>query len=125
MTLEQGGPVVVPDSLAAEVLATLTLGLALRVRRDGAGIGPTTRELLAALIQAADRSARGCANANEITASRAPRETMTTAEAAQQLGCSQANVRALAAAGRLRARRTRRVWLLDPASVATYQRRSK
>jgi excisionase family DNA binding protein len=111
----------VPAALAGEVYAALVLGLAVRVRRDGARLSPATQRLLADLRDAADRHARGCATATDLRVSFVQRETMTTAEAATRLGCTQTRVRALAASGRLRGRRTARVWLLDPRSVNAYR----
>ncbi|MGO9502741.1 MAG: helix-turn-helix domain-containing protein [Streptosporangiaceae bacterium] len=99
----------VPRELCGVVARLAVLGLAELSRRDG-GLSPAPG--LAALLS--ELSARGRGRATVRVPLMAP---LGSSEAAQMAGVSARSVRRLAAAGRLRARRQGRDWLIDPDAI--------
>ncbi|SFD61803.1 helix-turn-helix domain-containing protein [Streptomyces aidingensis] len=97
------------------------------MRADGGRLSPDAERLLIALHRAAetlDGSARGttpAAPGTVDTGEEAAPAPLTTGQAADILGCSRRLVRRLAAAGRLRAFRLGRDWLIDPGTLDDYR----
>ncbi len=124
------GAVVVPPSVAGDVLRALVRDLTARVRADGGEITPGVRRLLYALHTAAQQTEleydRRTAphSADTGTAPHTP-GTVAVAEAAALMGCSPRHVRALIGAGRLPARRVgARVWGIDRDALDHYRHRT-
>lgn len=112
------GSVVVPASLAGEVVRILAAHLDARIRTDGGELSPAARWLLVELQAAADRDELNEeAQPGSATGSAAPHTgtvEVTVNEAAALLECSTRWVRALIAAGCLPARRAgARLWLIN------------
>jgi excisionase family DNA binding protein len=131
------GSVIVPPTVARDVLRALIRDLTARVRADGGEVGPGVRRLLYALHTAAQR-------AEQDTAARPPFELATepfdssatgtapppaatvaevsVTEAADLLGCTPEYVRRLARTGTVTARRIgARTWAIDRAALEDYR----
>lgn len=130
--LRPDGSVIVPASVAGEVLRALVRDLTARVRADGGEVSPGVRRLLWALHDAAQRHdeaaspsavtpGAACGSGSESPGSGTVE--VTTAEAAERLECSASWVRQLVRRGLLTGRRVgARVWLVDVASLENYRR---
>lgn len=105
----------VPDALAGEVLRYLVLGLRDHVRRDGGIVSAAATRLLYGLAAAADRggSEVGTPHDERAILTHARVNGVGIAEAAGRLGCSAGYLRRLARTGRIAARRSGGVWLVD------------
>ncbi|HEY9475776.1 MAG TPA: helix-turn-helix domain-containing protein [Mycobacteriales bacterium] len=119
------GSVVVPGSVAGEVLAALVRDLTARIRADGGEVSPAARRVLYALHSAAQchdqvPDERPGSGVGTVGARRVMVEPLTAADAAGMLECSTGYVRRLCRTGRLTARRTASVWLIDPVSLDAY-----
>ena len=122
------GPLVV---VSGRVAARLSRPLAGLVRQAHAA-GEHLDEDLIATVAAIERAGREYAASRvragsvdgtaELDLAELPsgsgRDGLSTAETADQLGCSERNVTKLIAANRLAAQRVGRSWLVDPASLA-------
>ncbi|MFE3635815.1 helix-turn-helix domain-containing protein [Streptomyces sp. NPDC059168] len=122
------GSVIVPATVAGEVLRALVRDLTARVRADGGELSPRVREVLYALHTAAQRadafdSVTAPFDSTAATGSTPrPSGTVCVAEAAALMGCTPRHVRALITAGRLPAERVgARVWAIDPAALDHYR----
>ncbi|MEV5124300.1 helix-turn-helix domain-containing protein [Streptomyces decoyicus] len=122
------GAVIVPATVAGDVLRALVRDLTARVRADGGEVAPGVRGLLYALHAAAQRAEMfdSVTAPFEPTAGSGsapgPSGTVCVAEAAALMGCTPRHVRALIAAGRLPAERVgARVWAID-ADALDYHR---
>lgn len=126
--LRPDGSVVVPPSIAREVLRAIVRDTTQRVRAHGGEIPPATRRLLFALHESAQRDDTEALAAQQGSASGTPPERsatvdlLTVAEAAERLECSPRYVRRLARSERITARRTAAGWLIDPVSLDHYRR---
>ncbi|WP_155059737.1 excisionase family DNA-binding protein [Streptomyces blattellae] len=122
------GSVIVPASVAGEVLRALVRDLTARVRADGGEVAPGVRRLLYALHTAAQRadafdSVTAPFDSTAATGT-APGQsgTVCVAEAAALMGCTPRHVRALIADGRLSAERVgARVWAIDADALDHYR----
>lgn len=109
------GAVLVPATIAGEVLRLLARALLDDARAYGGTPSPTARALLDALYQAAHHQPD---NEPDPAAPVGPVATVT--ETAARMGCSTRWVRALLAAGRLPGHRTAAgVWLVHVTAVPT------
>jgi excisionase family DNA binding protein len=120
---QEDGSVVIPASIAPEVLRALVRDLSERVRVDGGEVSPAVRGVLFALRTASDQQpcpAGGSASGTSSDLGVSVRE-VTTEQAAELLGCSRRYVRRLASLKRVTARRAGRVWLIDRASLDAYR----
>ncbi|MBD2897251.1 hypothetical protein amrb99_62100 [Actinomadura sp. RB99] len=114
----QAGPVVVPASLCGPLLAYLTRALTRDVRDGGARIPPD----LVAFLRALHNATEPAPLADHGNNGEAP-ETIegtgwsTVAQLAAYSGHPPRTLRHWAAAGRVRARRVGRTWLIDPDSL--------
>lgn len=121
------GSVIVPPTVAGEVLRALVRDLTARVRADGGEVAPGVRRLLYALHMAAQRADAFdsvTAPFDSSATGTVPRVsgTVSVAEAAALMGCSTRHVRALIASGRLRAERVgARVWAIDASALDHYR----
>lgn len=93
-----------------------------QARANGGQPSPAARRLLWALHAAAVEADERPTFPNETPGPAPATVEMDVNEAAALLECSPQYVRALARAGRVRARRASRVWLLDRASLDAYRR---
>ncbi|MFD8610535.1 excisionase family DNA-binding protein [Streptomyces sp. NPDC059631] len=126
--LRADGSVIVPATVAGDVLRALVRDLTARVRADGGELTPGVRRLLYALHTAAQHadafdSVTAPFDSTAATGS-TPRAsgTVCVAEAAALMGCTPRHVRALIADGRLSAERVgARVWAIDPAALDHYR----
>ncbi|KPC91906.1 helix-turn-helix domain-containing protein [Streptomyces albus] len=122
------GSVIVPATVAGEVLRALVRDLTARVRADGGEVAPGVRRLLYALHTAAQRveafdSVTAPFDSTSATGT-APRPsgTVSVAEAAALMGCTPRHVRALITSGRLPAERVgARVWAIDAEALDHYR----
>ena len=115
------GSVVVPPAVAGAVLRAVVRDLADRVRADGGEISTEARRILYALRDA-DRQPPSTSGTETVPASPVTMKPLTATEAAELLECSTVWVRNLCRTGRLTARRTASVWLIDPVSLDHYRR---
>lgn len=118
------GSVVVPASVAGEVLRALVRDLTARVRADGGEVSPGVRRLLHALHtadQRPDPAASGPSSDPGTTQPAWANVEITAGEAAALLGCSAEYVRRLARTGRFQARRIGAVWLINSADLDRYR----
>ncbi|AJC60166.1 hypothetical protein GZL_07616 [Streptomyces sp. 769] len=123
------GSVIVPPTVAGEVLRALVRDLTARVRADGGEVPPPeVRRVLYALhtaAQRADASDSDTAPFEPTTATGTapgPSGTVCVAEAAALMGCTPRYVRALIAAGHLPAERVgERVWAIDTDALDHYR----
>ncbi|WP_317992358.1 excisionase family DNA-binding protein [Streptomyces sp. JV180] len=115
--LRPDGSVVIPGPLAGPVLRVLLRDVGARLSVDGGKVAPGLPGLLWALKEAADRAEAEGGSAPGTPAERPVSVEISTAEAAQQLGCSEGYVRRLARAGRLRGRKVGPVWLVTEAAI--------
>lgn len=122
------GAVIVPPSVAGDVLRALVRDLAVRVRADGGEVTPGVRRVLYDLHAAAQRNELECDKYTAPPLSAAtgttPRTsgTVAVAEAAALMGCSPRHVRALIGTGRLPAERVgARVWGIDATALDHYR----
>lgn len=107
----------VPPELARQLVDAAVLGLAVQAGRNGGGQPPPgMRDLLARIDAAASR--RACAPP---VATVGPRE-LTTADAARVMRVSPQQVRKLAAAHKIIARKVGRDWLIDAQAAEDYRR---
>lgn len=121
--LRPDGSVMVPSSVAGEVLRSLMRDLVDRVRADGGELSPEARRVLHALHAAAVRGDHTEPGSSDGTPEQPPATVeLTAAEAAQAMRCSSSYARRLARSGRVRARRAGPVWLIDSASLDAYRR---
>jgi excisionase family DNA binding protein len=117
--------VLVPDRVAAR-LAKPVGRLLREAANEGQLVHPEVLQVGEALSSAARHhqqasAARHAAPAPPGTASPCSQgDPITTTEAAERIGCTQRNVRALADRGTLPGERTARGWELDPAGVDAY-----
>ncbi|MGW0596113.1 helix-turn-helix domain-containing protein [Streptomyces sp. NPDC002776] len=120
--LRPDGSVMVPASVAGEVLRALVRDLSGRARADGGEVSPEARRVLYALHAAAvqDEGA-GPAFAPETPVRAAASVELTARQVAEILGCSAQYARTLARSGRVRARRAGPAWLIDSASLDAYR----
>lgn len=120
------GAVVVPAEVAGELLRAVIRDLTVQARRDGMLVSDRARAVLHALHLAAVDHDRACSATGSTGAEpviiRPQVTAMTIKEAAAELECSPRWVRSLVAAGRLRARRSGRVLLVDAADLDAYRR---
>ena len=120
---QEDGSVVIPASIAREVLRALVRDLTERVRVDGGEVSPAVRGVLYALRTASDQppGPSGCF-ADETPADLGVSVREVTAEqAAELLGCSVQYARRLASSGRVTARRAGPAWLIDRASLDAFR----
>lgn len=111
----------VPDELAGWVLNSILRDLAGRVRRDGGTVSPDAQRLLYRLHEADQRRSTTGIGSHP-TERPTVGAAVTVTEAAQQMECRPEWVRHLCRTGRLDARRSGGVWLIDPDSLTTYRR---
>jgi excisionase family DNA binding protein len=116
------GSVVVPASLAGEVLRIVLRDLAGRVRADGGELATGVRELLWGLHAAALEAEQQAGSAPGTLEVSPVRVEIGISDAAHRLGCSPEYARRLARRGRLSARRVGRTWLVDAAALAAGER---
>lgn len=125
--LRADGSVIVPASVAGDVLRALVRDLTARVRADGGEVAPGVRRLLYALHTAAQRAEAFdsvTAPFESAATGSTPRAsgTVCVAEAAALMGCTPRHVRALIADGRLSAERVgARVWAIDADALDHYR----
>ncbi|MFE1250505.1 helix-turn-helix domain-containing protein [Streptomyces sp. NPDC058741] len=120
--LRPDGSVMVPASVAGEVLRALVRDLVGRARADGGEVSPQARRVLYALHAAAVQDeSTGPAFAPETRARSAASVELTARQVAEILGCSAQYARSLARSGRVRARRAGPAWLIDSASLDAYR----
>ena len=115
------GTVLVPASVAGEVLRALMRDLTTRVRTDGGEISPAVRTLLYALHTADEKHHQPHSSDLGTPVTRPATVELTAQQVAGLLECSPEYVRRLARSGRLRARRAGLVWLIDLASLEAYR----
>ncbi|MFH9012655.1 helix-turn-helix domain-containing protein [Streptomyces sp. NPDC017943] len=120
--LRPDGSVMVPASVAGEVLRALVRDLTARARADGGEVSPGARRVLHALHAAAVQGqGAGPAFVPETPALTAASVELTARQVAEILGCSAQYARTLARSGRVRARRAGPAWLIDSASLDAYR----
>lgn len=126
--IQPDGAVLIPARLAEAILAVLTIGLQVLVRRNELGrLSPQMVEVLQALQVAASRapdtdmSASGPASGADRTLAASRVEMLTVAEAALICGCSARHIRRLINQGHLPAGRRGRDWLIDSRDLDTYR----
>ncbi|GGV83862.1 hypothetical protein GCM10010294_60900 [Streptomyces griseoloalbus] len=121
--LRPDGSVMVPPSVASEVLRALMRDLLDRTRADGGELSPEARRVLHALHAAAVRGEPHPPAGSSGGTPQQPAATveLTAAEAAHAMRCSPSYARRLARSGRVRARRAGPVWLIDSASLDAYR----
>ncbi|MEU3277294.1 helix-turn-helix domain-containing protein [Streptomyces antibioticus] len=121
------GSVIVPATVAGEVLRALVRDLTARVRADGGELSPRVREVLYALHTAAQRadafdSVTAPFESAATGSTPRPSGTVCVAEAAALMGCTPRHVRALITSGRLPAERVgARVWAIDADALDHYR----
>ncbi|MET7731218.1 helix-turn-helix domain-containing protein [Streptomyces sp. NPDC005402] len=120
---QKDGSVVIPASIAPEVLRVLVRDLTERVRADGGEVSPAARGLLHALHEAASqRPSESAAFEFETPVDLGVTvQEVTAKQAAELLGCSPQHARDLARKGRVAARRAGWVWLIDRASLDAFR----
>jgi excisionase family DNA binding protein len=120
---QEDGSVVIPASIAGEVLRAVVRDLTERVRTDGGEVSSAARGVLRALHAAASQPSREGDGSEFGTPSDqgASVREVTVATAAELLGCSQRYVRRLAESGRVAARRDGWIWLIDRASLDAFR----
>lgn len=120
--LRPDGSVIVPATIAGELLRALTRDLAAQARANGGHPSPGARALLYALLEAAQHADTD--SGSDVGTHQPPSTTveLTAHQVARHLGCSPEYVRRLARTGQLRARRAGRVWLIDSASFDAFRR---
>ncbi|MFE7648677.1 helix-turn-helix domain-containing protein [Streptomyces phaeoluteigriseus] len=118
--LRPDGSVVIPASIAGDVLRRLLRDLAGEVSANGGRLSPAVYRVMWALHGAAEeereRTSAGSADGTPV-GTRASVEISTT-EAARRMGCSESYVRRLARLGLVPARRVAGVWLIARAAGA-------
>ncbi|MEV4888985.1 helix-turn-helix domain-containing protein [Nonomuraea sp. NPDC055795] len=117
---ERRGGVAVPAHLARPLLRVLVRALAREAREDGGVVPPGIGAFLRALQDATTPMAD--VGPPEPPPASVDPVMATVTQVAEQTGYSPRQLRRLAAAGRIRARRIHtRGWLIDPDSLATYR----
>jgi excisionase family DNA binding protein len=120
--LRPDGSVMVPPSVAGEVLRALVRDLTARARADGGELSTEARRVLHALHAAAVRGDHTEPSSSGGTSDQSPATVeLTAAEAAFAMRCSPSYARRLARSGRVRARRAGPVWLFDSESLDAYR----
>ncbi|MEV4863097.1 helix-turn-helix domain-containing protein [Streptomyces ossamyceticus] len=119
--LRPDGSVIVPAAVAGDVLRALVRDLTTRVRTDGGEVSPHVRQLLYAL-HTADQQQPAPGFPTETPRVPAATVELGMREVAALLECSPQYARRLAREGRLTARRTGRIWLVDRASLDAFRR---
>ncbi|MEV7125880.1 helix-turn-helix domain-containing protein [Streptomyces sp. NPDC093260] len=124
--LRADGSVLVPPSIAAEVLRIILRDLGARLSVDGGKLSPTVHSVLWALDAAASaedakgsglvRTPGGSVPGTPVAP--AVSVEISTAEAARRMGCSESYLRRLARRGRVPARKVGAVWLIERAAGA-------
>ncbi|MFE7229881.1 helix-turn-helix domain-containing protein [Streptomyces sp. NPDC057596] len=112
------GSVVVPPSLASEVLRIILRDVGVRVRADGGELSTAVRGLLWALHAGAQAAEDAAGSAAGTPVAGAASVEVSTAEAARRMGCSESYARRLARSGQVPARKTAGVWLITRAADA-------
>ncbi|WP_406360341.1 hypothetical protein OID55_11020 [Streptomyces sp. NBC_00715] len=120
--VREDGAVVVPASVAGEVLRILLRDLGARVRVDGGELSTGVRDLLWTLHFAAQAEAEKGAQLVSTPAGSdhgtpvagAASVEISATEWASRIGCSTEYARRMARAGRVPARRVGRQWLISP-----------
>lgn len=110
--LRPDGSVIIPASVAGDVLRYLVLGLAARVRADGGEVSTSARRVFYALHDAAQRHDEQPGFVNETSTPTPGTVEETASQVASVMGCSVQYVRRLCAAGVLPARRVGRQWMI-------------
>ncbi|ULR50593.1 helix-turn-helix domain-containing protein [Streptomyces deccanensis] len=118
--LRPDGSVIVPASVAGDVLRALVRDLTARIRADGGEISPRIRALLYALHAADQQDTPGFPTETPT----APADTVELGmrEVAALLECSPQYARRLARNGSLPARRAGRIWLVDPTALDAFRK---
>jgi excisionase family DNA binding protein len=118
----------VPDALAQAVLNALGRDLTLQLRQDGGGsAGPALAGLLQ-LLDAGARRHRGqppletdpASDVGSVLAA-GPTLALSVSECAERMGCSSRWIRALIGGGRLPARKSGGVWVVDASDLDGYR----
>lgn len=109
--LQADGSVLIPASVAGDVIRFIVLGLTDRVRTDGGEVSTSARRVLWALHEAAQRQDEA-GFPDETPPPAQVTVEMTACEVAAVMGCSPQYVRRLCASGVLRARRAGRQWMI-------------
>lgn len=120
--VREDGSVVVPASLAGEVLRIVLRDLAVRVRADGGELSAGVRELLWGLHASAAEAEQQAGSVDGTLEGPPVSVEVGISDAAARLGCSPEYARRLARRGRLSARRVGRTWLVDAAALAAGER---
>ncbi|WP_409473120.1 helix-turn-helix domain-containing protein [Streptomyces sp. HC307] len=128
--IQTDGSVIIPPTIAGDVLRALVRDLTARVRADGGEVAPGVRRLLYALHTAAQHAEHRTEIEHISDNGTAPNMTDTVAtstevsvqEAAALLGCAAEYVRRLARHGAFTARRIgARTWAIDRAALDHYR----
>jgi excisionase family DNA binding protein len=124
--LREDGAVVVPASVAGEVLRALVRDLTARVRADGGEVSPDARRVLWALHEAAQRAVEprraGPVVVESSRVRTVPAGYVTVAVAARRLECSPRWIQRLARSGRVEAVRAGPVWLVSETALEKHRR---
>jgi excisionase family DNA binding protein len=124
--LREDGSVVVPASVAREVLRALVRDLTARVRADGGEVSPDVRRVLWALHEAAQRADEpGRVSSADAGSSRVRTDAagyVTVAVAARRLECSPRWIQRLARGGRIEAVRAGPVWLVSETALERHRK---
>jgi excisionase family DNA binding protein len=115
--LRPDGSVLVPVSIAAEVLRRLVRDMVTEARTSAGQPSPAARALLYALHEAAQRHEQDVAICDTLGVEQVS-QGLTVREVAQRMGCSTSWVRQLLATGRLVGRRAGGVWIVETSAYA-------
>lgn len=116
------GSVIVPAHLAGPVRRILVRDLAQHVRTDGGTPTAGVRQLVYALSRAEHHHDHAAAmSATGPISAPSPTLEISTAEAAQLMGCTDRHVRRLCRSGVFTARQVGRAWLIDQAAFDTWR----
>lgn len=114
--LRPDGSVVIPATIAADVLRRLLRDLSGEVRANGGSVSPTVYRILWALHTAAEEGAGQesdpVGSVTGTPAAPGASVEISASELAERIGCSAEYARRLARAGRVPARRVGRTWLI-------------
>ncbi|MFF3891802.1 hypothetical protein ACFYY3_01080 [Streptomyces sp. NPDC001812] len=118
--LRPDGSVVIPASIAADVLRRLLRDLSSEVQANGGKLSPAVYRVMWALHHADDQAVAeeklGSAGGTPVARPASVEESVT--QAACRMGCSESYVRRLARSGQVPARRVAGVWLIAKAAGA-------
>lgn len=113
--------VVIPDSLAGDVLRRIMRDLEREIRGNGGEVTAAARELLWALHYADQRHQQETRSSERTDSAEVGSVEIGTADAAARMGCSQEWVSRLVRSGRVRGRIVGRVLLVEAASLDEYR----